>query len=77
MGDCFDGLTVSWTIGTSPDADLVNTMFDATIDTVAIGAIRPVIHSDHGVHYCCPGWLLRMRYAKNDSFDAAQRVFIG
>ncbi len=26
--DCFDGLPVSWTIGTSPNADLVNTMLD-------------------------------------------------
>lgn len=26
--DCFDGLPVSWTIGTSPDAELVNTMLD-------------------------------------------------
>ena len=25
--DCFDGLPVSWTIGTSPDAELVNTIF--------------------------------------------------
>lgn len=26
--DCFDGLPVSWTIGTSPNAELVNTMLD-------------------------------------------------
>lgn len=26
--DCFDGLPVSWTIGTSPSAELVNTMLD-------------------------------------------------
>lgn len=30
MSDCFDGLVVSWSIGTRPDADLVNTMFAAT-----------------------------------------------
>ena len=29
--DCFDGLPVSWTIGISPDADLVNTMLDSAI----------------------------------------------
>lgn len=29
--DCFDGLPVSWTIGTSPDAELVNTMLDKAI----------------------------------------------
>jgi hypothetical protein len=32
--DCFDGMAVSWTIGTSPDAELVNTMLDAAIETV-------------------------------------------
>ncbi|MEY5110928.1 IS3 family transposase, partial [Salmonella enterica subsp. enterica serovar Corvallis] len=26
--DCFDGLVVAWNIGTSPDANLVNTMLD-------------------------------------------------
>ena len=34
MIDCFDGMVVSWSIGTSPDAELVNTMLDAAIDTV-------------------------------------------
>ena len=50
MIDCFDGLVVSWTIGTRPDSDLVNTMLDAAIETVATSAIRPVIHSDRGAH---------------------------
>lgn len=27
--DCFGGLVVSWSIGTRPDAELVNTMLDA------------------------------------------------
>ena len=64
MIDCFDGLVVSWTIGTRPDSDLVNTMLDAAIDTVATSAIRPVIHSDRGAHYRWPGWLSRVRNAK-------------
>ena len=29
--DCFDGLPVSWTIGTSPNAELANTMLDQVI----------------------------------------------
>ncbi|MEY4737192.1 MAG: hypothetical protein RL302_1511, partial [Pseudomonadota bacterium] len=33
MIDCFDGLVVSWTIGTRPDSELVNTMLDAAIDS--------------------------------------------
>jgi putative transposase len=41
--DCFDGLVVSWTIGTRPDSDLVNTMLDAAIETVADSEIRPLI----------------------------------
>lgn len=62
--DCFDGLAVSWTIGTRPDSNLVNTMLDAAIDTVATSANRPVIHSDRGAHYRWPGWLKRVHNAK-------------
>jgi transposase InsO family protein/transposase-like protein len=62
--DCFDGLVVSWTIGTRPDSALVNTMLDAAIETVAGSDIRPVIHSDRGAHYRWPGWLSRMHKAK-------------
>ncbi|MGF6540548.1 IS3 family transposase [Paraburkholderia youngii] len=62
--DCFDGLVVSWSIGTRPDAELVNTMLDAAIETVANGDERPVVHSDRGAHYRWPGWLSRMRDAR-------------
>ena len=61
--DCFDGLVVSWSIGTRPDAELVNTMLDAAIETVAHKDERPVVHSDRGAHYRWPGWLSRMRDA--------------
>ena len=61
--DCFDGMVVSWTIGTSPDAELVNTMLDAAIETLADTADRPVVHSDRGGHYRWPGWLSRMSNA--------------
>ncbi len=64
MIDCFDGLVISWSIGTRPDADLVNTMLDAAIETVANGGDRPVVHSDRGAHYRWPGWLSRMHNAK-------------
>lgn len=62
--DCFDGLVVSWSIGTRPDADLVNTMLDAAIETVVNSGERPVVHSDRGAHYRWPGWLSRMRDAE-------------
>ena len=58
--DCFDGMVVSWTIGTSPDAELVNTMLDAAVETVMDTADLPVVHSDRGGHYRWPGWLSRM-----------------
>jgi transposase InsO family protein/transposase-like protein len=64
MIDCFDGLVVSWTIGTRPDAELVNTMLDTAIETLANSDGRPVVHSDRGAHYRWPGWLSRMHNAK-------------
>jgi transposase-like protein len=57
MIDCFEGLVVSWTLGTRPDAELVNTMLDTAIEAVAEFENRPVIHSDCGAHYRRPGWL--------------------
>ncbi len=62
--DCFDGLVVSWSIGTRPDAELVNAMLGGAIETVAESADRPVVHSDRGAHYRWPGWLSRMRDAR-------------
>jgi transposase InsO family protein/transposase-like protein len=64
MIDCYDGMVVSWSIATRPDADLVNTMLDAAIETVAASSDRPVVHSDRGGHYRWPGWLSRMSDAK-------------
>jgi putative transposase len=62
--DCFDGLVISWSIGTHPDAELVNTMLDAAIETVVDTNDRPVVHSDRGAHYRWPGWLSRIGEAK-------------
>lgn len=64
MIDCFDGLVISWSIGTRPDAELVNTMLDAAIEKVAHSTDRPVVHSDRGAHYRWPGWLSRIGDAK-------------
>ena len=62
--DCFDGLVVSWSIGTHPNANLVNTMLDAAIDAVQGSESHPMIHSDRGAHYRWPGWLSRVHDAK-------------
>lgn len=64
MIDCFDGLVVSWTIGTRPDSDLVNTMLDAAIERLATSENKPIIHSDRGAHYRWPGWLSRVHNAE-------------
>ena len=37
MIDCFDGLVVSWSIGTRPDAKLVNSMLDAAVEKAYSG----------------------------------------
>ena len=64
MIDCYDGLVVSWSISTRPDAELVNTMLDTAIETVAGCTNRPVVHSDRGGHYRWPGWLSRIEEEK-------------
>ncbi len=74
--NCFDGLVISWTIGTRPDADLVNTMLDAPVETIADSEPRPVVHSDRGGHYRWPGWLAGTnRRSKAHSFDVAKGEF--
>lgn len=61
--DCFDGLVVSWTMGTRPDGQLVNTMLDQAIETLRPGE-HPIIHSDRGAHYRWPEWIRRTHEAK-------------
>jgi len=86
MIDYFDGLVVSWSVGVRPDAELVNTMLDAAIETITDGPDRPIVHSDRGAHYRRPGWLSRMgeaRLARSMSRkacspdDAARESFFG
>jgi transposase InsO family protein len=57
--DCFDGMALSWTIGTSPNAELANTMLDTAISALAEDE-HPIVHSDRGGHYRWPGWIARM-----------------
>lgn len=58
MIDCFDGLVVSWSIGTSPNAELVNSMLDSTIASLKEGE-HPIVHSDRGGQYRWQGWIQR------------------
>ena len=62
--DCFDGKVVSWTISMRSDAQLVNTMLDAAIETINSSSNLPVVHSDRGAHYRWPGWLSRIADAE-------------
>jgi transposase InsO family protein len=57
--DCFDGLAVSWSIGTSPNADLVNSMLYNAVSLLDENE-HPIVHSDRGGHYRWPGWIQRM-----------------
>lgn len=54
--DCFDGMAVSWTISTSPNAEMANSMLRNAVSTLSDGE-RPVIHSDCGCHYRWPEWI--------------------
>jgi transposase InsO family protein len=54
--DCFDGMPISWTIGTSPNAGLANTMLRNAIATLAPNE-KPIVHSDRGCHYRLPEWI--------------------
>ena len=54
--DCYDGMPVSWTIGTSPTAELANTMLKQAIAKLENGD-TPIIHSDRGGHYRWPDWI--------------------
>ena len=54
MIDCFDGAVISWTISTFPNAALVNSMLEEAIQSLR-EYDKPIIHTDRGVHYRCPG----------------------
>ncbi|MBR6013963.1 MAG: IS3 family transposase [Selenomonadaceae bacterium] len=59
MVDCFDGYICAWTIGTNPNADLVNKMLVQAIGTLKDDE-HPIIHTDRGCHYRWDGWIALM-----------------
>ena len=61
--DCLDGMPVSWTLGTSPNARLANTMLKQAIKTLKPGE-HPIVHSDRGCHYRWPEWIKILEDAK-------------
>ena len=71
--DYFDGLLVTWSISTSPDTLLVNSMLDDAAKLISTEE-KPIIHLNKGVHYHWPGWLNRM--GKMVSYDQGQRKIV-
>lgn len=49
-------MSVSWTIGTSPTAELANTMLKKAVAKLG-SEDNPIIHSDRGGHYRWPEWI--------------------
>lgn len=60
--DCLDGMPVSWTISTSPNAELANTMLRQAIALLRPDE-KPIVHSDRGCHYRWPEWIQIMKEA--------------
>ena len=50
--DCFDGMVVSWTIGTSPNSKLANTMLQKAIEQLDPSE-HPLVHSDCIILWNC------------------------
>ena len=61
--DCYDGLPVAWTIGTSPNAELVNGMLTDACSTLKDGE-KPIVRSDRSCHYRWSEWI-RIRKDNN------------
>ena len=49
-------MSVSWTIGTSPTAELANTMLKKAVAKLD-SEDNSIIHSDRGGHYRWPEWI--------------------
>ena len=78
--DRVDGMPLSWSISTSPDAEMANSSLLGAREWLGEGD-RPKIHSDRGGHYRWPGWveiceengLIRSMSRKGRSPDNARR----
>lgn len=54
--DCFDGMPVSWSISTSPTAEMANSSLEGACSRLGEDD-HPRVHSDRGGHYRWPGWI--------------------
>jgi transposase InsO family protein len=55
-------MPISWTIGTSPNAYLANTMLRNAIETLEPNE-KPIVHTDRGCHYRWTDWIKIMNDA--------------
>lgn len=60
MIDLYDGAPLTWTIGTSPNKQLTNTML-INLHNMVPNTSKPIIHSDRGCHYRIPDWINLMK----------------
>ena len=54
--DCFDGMPLSWSISTSPDAEMASSSLLGACEWLDEGD-RPTARSDRGSHYRWQGWI--------------------
>ncbi len=54
--DCFDGMPLSWSMSTSPDAEMADSSLLGACERLGEGE-HPKVHSDRGGHYRWPGWI--------------------
>ena len=74
--DCYDGMSVSWTIGTSPTAELANTMLKKAVAKLG-SEDNPIIHSDRGGHYRWPEWIEITKKSNLNQIHVQERMFAG
>ena len=72
--DCYDGMPVARTIGTSPDSALANGMLADACSTLKDGE-KPIIHPDRGCHYRWPKWI-RIRKDNNLTRRRARKAVL-
>lgn len=60
--DYLNGMPVSWTIGTSSNAELANTILKSAITTLKPNE-KSIVHSDSGCHYRWFEWIQIMKEA--------------
>lgn len=69
-------MSVSWTIGTSPTAELANTMLKKAVAKLG-SEDNPIIHSDRGGHYRWPEWIEITKKSNLNQIHVQERMFAG